>query len=124
MQPPATDLLFVYGTLRRGVANEMGDYLAANGEDLGAATCPGCIYNLGAYPGLVATEDGGIVHGQVFRLRDPAATLRVLDDYEGATSTPPHYERRALPVTLRASPREPVTAWVYVYLLPLGAALG
>ena len=76
----------------------------------GACRIRGRLFNLGGYPGLV--PGAGTVHGQLFRIQDPAC-LKRLDAYENYDPADPRgseYLRRPLKLI------EPeVMAWVYVY---------
>lgn len=82
-------LLFVYGTLLPGpwgAAMGRGERERLGRESivLGAAVIAGRLVDLGPYPGLIgAAVTDDVVHGELLRLIDPAATLRWLDDYEG-----------------------------------------
>lgn len=76
------DLLFVYGTLRSGHENPYARLLRAEADLVCRATVPGSIYRVKHYPAW-QPEPAGEVHGEVFRLRNPDMTLRVLDEYEG-----------------------------------------
>jgi gamma-glutamylcyclotransferase (GGCT)/AIG2-like uncharacterized protein YtfP len=80
------NLLFVYGTLRRGFENEHARMLRGAAEFVGETEARGRIYRIGWYPGFVCAEDGvedGLVRGELYRLRDPERTLATLDEYEG-----------------------------------------
>jgi gamma-glutamylcyclotransferase (GGCT)/AIG2-like uncharacterized protein YtfP len=83
----ATIRLFVYGTLKRGMPKN--GYLAGQ-EYLGPArTEVGYrLYDCGRYPGLVATADGGVIDGELWRVGE--AILPQLDAYEGV---PDLYQR-------------------------------
>ena len=109
--------LFVYGTLRRAGAHPMAQFLTARGRLVGAASAPGRLYDLGAYPGMVdAAEEGECVRGEVYELREPEATLIALDRYEGCGPEDPHpwlYERVLAVVTLDGG--EQLNAWLYLY---------
>lgn len=93
-----TDLLFVYGSLRSEFDNPHVRMLWEQGESMGHATVRGSIFMVGQYPGY-RREPEGIVHGELWRLREPAKTLEALDDYEGST-----YLRELAD-----------DAWIYVY---------
>ena len=117
-----TGHLFVYGTLMSAASGRLGgaerERLQRQGECLGAATIAGRLYDLGSYPGLVASNDAAdVVHGEVYALRDAAQSLRWLDAYEGIAPGDHNgneYERAVRPVRL-ASGSE-LTAWVYLYV--------
>jgi gamma-glutamylcyclotransferase (GGCT)/AIG2-like uncharacterized protein YtfP len=76
------DLLFVYGTLRSGFENPYARLLHSEAELIGPATVGGSIYRVRHYPAYRNHPDGE-VRGEVWRLKNPEMTLRVLDDYEG-----------------------------------------
>lgn len=116
------DLLFVYGTLRRGCDNDQARRLAAESEWLGRARLTGRLYRVDAYPALVPEEgEGGggeQVTGDLVRLRDPAATLAWIDAYEetgAGFSEPWEYRRGAVIVDCAGDGRR---AWTYIYNRP------
>ncbi len=75
--------LFVYGTLRRGMAlhahlSHLGATFEAEGHVRGE------LFDLGRYPGARPAEgEGNRVTGELFRLRQPQHDLRRLDEVEG-----------------------------------------
>lgn len=121
-----TDLLFVYGTLMRRAANarlgrDMRERLEQSGTWLGEAETSGQLLDLGQYPALIAPAGpADVVHGEIYRLTDPAAAFRWLDPYEGI---PPgrtrgrEYERIEQAVTLADGKKD--TAWIYRYLMAI-----
>jgi len=70
--------VFVYGTLRRGEANDIHRLLPPP-RFVGQAVIAGVMYDLGAYPGVVLGP-GGTVTGEVYAI-EPALE-RVLDEIE------------------------------------------
>lgn len=128
-----TDVLFVYGTLRRAAAaaslgRDMRARLEADAVWLGLARMPGCLFDLGDYPAMRAPEaPGDVVRGELYRLADPAAAFRWLDPYEGIAEglADPEY-RRAIQIAQCDAPQwdgaRSVEAWVYLYRRPLAAA--
>ena len=96
-------LLFVYGSLRSVFDNPHARRLRMEAELLGEATIAGSIFLVGAYPGY-RREPGGEVRGELYRLKDAAATLAAMDAYEGD-----EYPRVAVPVKGHGR------AWVYEY---------
>ncbi len=115
-----TQHLFVYGTLLSGARHPMGARLSRQAQLLGEATIRGRLYDLGRYPGLTETDDPAhVVHGEVYTLNSPTATLPWLDAYEGIAkdASRNEYERCERAVHL-ASGGE-VTAWVYLYRAPV-----
>lgn len=108
--------LFVYGTLMSHTGTEKARALMAEAHSLGAATISGALYRISWYPGLV--EGAGLVHGEVFKLRDPARSLIWLDAYEGIVpgdgpENRNEYERVERSVRLASG--ADLTAWVYLY---------
>lgn len=99
-------LIFSYGTLMRGGVYE--DFLGARRDVgcLGPARCRGTLYDLGPYPGLVATGSTWVA-GELYRCPAIEEILASLDDLEG-----PDFGRQVLPVRWRQGPSP---AWVYVY---------
>lgn len=74
-------LLFIYGTLKRGCSNHA--HLAGQQFVGPARTVPGfSLYDIGGYPAIVADAgDRGGVAGEVWRV--DAAALARLDRFEG-----------------------------------------
>jgi gamma-glutamylcyclotransferase (GGCT)/AIG2-like uncharacterized protein YtfP len=76
--------VFVYGTLRAGEINDIGEAAArhdiAEPTLLGTATVRGRLFDFGQYPGLVPDEAGTPVQGDVYEI-DPAL-IAVLDEIE------------------------------------------
>ena len=101
------DLLFVYGTLMRGLPLH---HVLAGSRRVGAGSIRGRLVDLGAYPGAVG-DPAARVRGEVYRVTR-AELWRVLDYAEG-----PQYERRR--TTVRLDGGEDVTAFVYWYRGPL-----
>lgn len=101
---PAVDLLFVYGTLRRGGGMEP---LLEGARRLCHAEVDGKLLDLGEYPALVPAA-AGTVRGELVLLPEPVdGWLRFLDEYEGA-----EYER--VRREARAEDGTTYAAWVYV----------
>ena len=75
--------LFVYGTLRRGMALHAHlTHLCAAFEAEGRVR--GELFDLGRYPGARQVEgEGNWVTGELFQLRQPEQDLRTLDEVEG-----------------------------------------
>jgi gamma-glutamylcyclotransferase (GGCT)/AIG2-like uncharacterized protein YtfP len=93
--------LFVYGTLRRGCDNRYARLLAEQGRFVGVARIPGRLYDLGSYPGAVASDQPDQwIHGEVFSVDN--ALLTALDEYEGA-----EFERAMVPA---------IGCWIYWYV--------
>ena len=116
--------LFVYGTLLATARHPMGDRLQREARLLGEASIEGKLFSLGKYPGLVeAAGSGARVHGEVYALNAPAASLAWLDAYEGivpAAGDRNDYER--VEGRARLASGEEIPVWVYVYRKPVAAS--
>jgi len=100
--------LFVYGTLRPGIAHPMARWLTGFAEESAEARMRGRLFELGGYPGMrpAAGEDEWVM-GEVLRLREAESIWPYLDEYEGA-----EFER-VRGEALTAS-NEAVACWVYM----------
>jgi len=106
--------LFVYGTLLRDCGHAIHQTLKDELEYLGEAVFNGILFNLGAYPGVVACDDPEKrVKGELYRLREPELILNYLDAYEGCNMPSPLYMRSLQSV--RAANGENHHAWIYLY---------
>ena len=115
--------LFVYGTLLSADGHPKGEQLRREARLVGDATIEGKLFSLGRYPGMIEAPGEGLrVHGEVYALDAPAASLAWLDAYEGIV--PGDHDRndyaRVERVARLASGAD-ITAWVYVYLKPVAA---
>jgi gamma-glutamylcyclotransferase (GGCT)/AIG2-like uncharacterized protein YtfP len=121
MERARVEYLFVYGTLRQGAGHPMHRILARHAVPLGKATWQGRLYRIGWYPGAVASNSpGDLVHGEVFRLHRPRLVLPPLDRFENCgpgMPQPTEFERRRY--TVRLSNGSTLSAWIYVYNLPV-----
>jgi gamma-glutamylcyclotransferase (GGCT)/AIG2-like uncharacterized protein YtfP len=109
-----SQIVFVYGTLRRGSWNHS---LMHGAEFLGAAkTKERLALYCGATPYLVRAEPVSNVVGEVYRVDDEL--LAILDEHEGH----PHwYRREGLDVILDHGGE--LRAWAYFFPRPLGQLL-
>ena len=114
------DYLFVYGTLRRDINSEMYHLLARYDKFVGDAIFQGKLYMVGAYPGLVPSDNPrDVVYGEVYKLSCPDTVLSRLDDYEECGpkfSEPTQYVRRKQDVKLKTG--HVMSAWVYIFARP------
>ena len=97
------ELVFVYGTLKRGLALAR-EMRRARGKLLGLATIRGNLYDLGPYPAAVPGR--GTIHGELYAVPEPG--LAHLDRVEGRG-----YRRRL--VTALGLDGWKRKAWVYFY---------
>ena len=116
------ELLFVYGTLRRGASrggqpNPYAIRLENEAIWLGAAKAPGRLYQVNPdYPGMAPPlQPGEWVPGEVWQFNS-AELWQSLDDYEGE-----EYARVLSTITLAdGTHRE---AWVYLYASRITTAM-
>lgn len=118
--------VFVYGTLRKDARGQVLSPLCSDWIFLGYGTVPGRLYDFGAYPGAVPSEDpDASVRGELYRLPDPVTMLPPIDRYEGcsAEDAQPHeFERELVDVAMEDG--SVVRAWIYWYRPePLGREL-
>lgn len=115
------DRIFVYGTLMRGFDHPMSKLLSAGADLLGAAICPGRLYLVAHYPGLLRpSQAGDVVHGELYRMHRSDELLATLDDYESCGpgyAAPTLYLRETIDVTLMDGPIQ--EAWTYIYNRPV-----
>lgn len=78
-----TDLIFVYGILRKGTKHDMALLLEKNSAYLGKGTVKGLMYDLDGYPALVEDEENGIeIVGDIYQINDIVNVLDELDKFE------------------------------------------
>lgn len=79
--------VFVYGTLRAGEINDIGEAAQRHGirspRLIGRAAVSGRLYDFGEYPGLVQDDMSGLVRGDVYEVDE--ALVPVLDEIEGVS---------------------------------------
>src|ERR1700748_3032984 len=116
-----SDRLFVYGTLMRDFDHPMAQLLSRSADFLREARCPGRLYLVKHYPGMVLSDAADdVVFGELYRLKQPEALLREFDMYEACGegfAEPTEYIRRLLPVTLGDGAIS--EAWTYIYNWPV-----
>jgi len=82
-EPDKEEYLFVYGTLRKDFGNELHKLITRNSEFIGIADYQGKMYNIGEYPGIVASDDANSkVIGELYKLSNSLRLIRILDEYE------------------------------------------
>jgi gamma-glutamylcyclotransferase (GGCT)/AIG2-like uncharacterized protein YtfP len=113
--------LFVYGTLRQAFSHKMGRLVANQAIFMGPGSLQGKLYDLGAYPGVIpSNQKVDIVMGEVYALREGEELLVQLDHYEGYRPKHPErslYLRQLKSVTLKSGTT--LQAWVYIYNRPV-----
>ncbi|MAT50554.1 MAG: gamma-glutamylcyclotransferase [Porticoccaceae bacterium] len=119
----STELLFVYGTLRRSYRldgdkpHPMHRLLAHHARFIDDGECAGRLFNLGSYPGLVpALSPDERVKGELYQLEQSSRLLALLDEYEDyKPGAPALSEYLRVRMTVRGARLGLVPAWVYTY---------
>jgi gamma-glutamylcyclotransferase (GGCT)/AIG2-like uncharacterized protein YtfP len=103
-----SELVFVYGTLRRGGSNA---FRMDGAEFVGPATVGGVLYRISWYPGLVLDGEGSVT-GEVYRVGPEL--LRALDEFEGlAAGEIEGSEYRRVKVEALLGDEDGLEVWVY-----------
>ncbi len=98
------------------IRHPMHRIIEAHASMIGRATLQGRLYDLGAYPGVVPSEDPGErVQGEAYLIRNEGALLTPLDAYEGYRPEEEGslYRRVEAPITFAEGHQ--LVAWVYCY---------
>ena len=108
---PSPALVFVYGTLMRGHANQHV-LVELDAQRIGEASTvqPRLLVDLGPYPALLMLDGASVIHGELYAIKE--AALPALDAFEGA---PDLYVRERIRVQ-RA--HEAMEAWTYLLAGP------
>lgn len=105
-------VVFVYGTLRRGGSNH---FRMAGAEFISTGTITGRMYRIDWYPGLVLDPAGDEIHGETYRV-DPEQ-LTALDLFEGlAAGETEGSEYRRVETTVIQQNSQALNAWVWEWL--------
>jgi gamma-glutamylcyclotransferase (GGCT)/AIG2-like uncharacterized protein YtfP len=112
------ELVFVYGTLRRGGSNAFRMEAA---EFVGRGRMEGRLHVISWYPGLVVGHGSGWVVGELYRVTPEH--LGALDAFEGISAGEvegAEYRRVVVPVLLEGAIfEESVEAWAYEWTGPV-----
>lgn len=109
---PSPQLVFVYGTLRRGGSNH---FRLAGAEFVAQGTITGRMYRIDWYPGLVLDDAGDEIHGEVYSVG--ADLLSALDIFEGLSAGEIEgSEYRRVHTTVVRQDSQTLTAWVWEWL--------
>lgn len=104
------ELVFVYGTLRRGGSNH---FRMADAGFVETGVLRGRLYRIDWYPGLVMDADGDEIQGEVFAVEHEK--LAELDAFEGQ-------EYRRIRATVKTPYGVPMKAWIWEWLMPTDEA--
>lgn len=114
----SNELLFTYGTLRRGVESPMQRYLTDHTTWLGEAVFQGKLYFIGGHPAAIpsSSEEDTII-GDLFEIQTTSDLIQRLDQYEGFNKNNPEvslYIREKRKVRLKKS-NAVHEAWIYIF---------
>ena len=114
----SSELVFVYGTLRRGGSNH---FRMAGAEFVAAGSVRGSIYRIDWYPGLVLDEEAGDVIGEIYQVEP--ALLAELDLFEGLPAGEIEgSEYRRVRTEASSADGRKFHAWVWEWLGPIDSA--
>jgi gamma-glutamylcyclotransferase (GGCT)/AIG2-like uncharacterized protein YtfP len=110
--------LFVYGSLRSGFKSPAYEYISRFFNIVADAKVRGKLYDLGAYPAGVPTNEDAFIIGELYVIKNEnefSWAVGQLDDYEGVTTEPgePQLYRRELTDTVLND--KTIKAWIYWY---------
>jgi gamma-glutamylcyclotransferase (GGCT)/AIG2-like uncharacterized protein YtfP len=112
-----SELIFVYGTLRKQISLNMHHLIAGHSEYFSNGTLRGTLYDVCGYPGAIESSDANDkVLGELYKMLDRKRVLALLDDYEECSERfpkPHEYSRKQLSIELLDGGS--VVAWVYLY---------
>ncbi|MES2922374.1 MAG: gamma-glutamylcyclotransferase family protein [Verrucomicrobiota bacterium] len=109
---PSPQLVFVYGTLRRGGSNH---FRMAGAEFVAQGTITGRMYRIDWYPGLVLDDTGDEIHGEAYSVGPDL--LSSLDIFEGLSAGEIEgSEYRRVQTTVVQQDSRTLTAWVWEWL--------
>lgn len=111
MSDGSEELVFVYGTLRRGGSNS---FRMDGAEFVSAGKAGGAMFVISWYPGLVLDMEQGHVLGDLYRVGPEQ--LAALDEFEGLAANElegSEYRRVKTEVILLEKPYGAVQAWVW-----------
>lgn len=104
-------VLFVYGTLRRGLRLH---HQLQGAVYLGEARIAGSLYDIGTYPGLLVNPSPGWVSGELFKVdEEMIQSLDALEEYNPEEPERSEYLRRV--VTVWTPTGVPMKAVTYIF---------
>ena len=104
-------VLFVYGTLRRGL--RLHNHLQG-AVYLGEARIAGSLYDIGTYPGLLVNPSPGWVSGELFKVdEEMIQSLDAVEEYNPEEPERSEYLRRV--VTVWTPTGVPMKAVTYIF---------
>lgn len=108
----APELVFVYGTLRRGGSNH---FRMDGAEFVASGTICGRMYRIDWYPGIVLDPAGGEIQGELYHVGPDL--LSALDVFEGLSAGEIEgSEYRRIQTTVVRQDSQTATAWIWEWL--------
>jgi|TARA_B110000495_G_C22507421_1_gene310773 gamma-glutamylcyclotransferase (GGCT)/AIG2-like uncharacterized protein YtfP len=121
----SNELLFVYGTLRKGAISPMDKLLSLHCEFFADAFIQGILYDVDGYPGVIESHTlENKVYGELYTIRWASQLWPRLDHYEhcsNAFQKPHEYARKKRPVSLVNG--QNIQAWIYLFNWKTGGLL-
>lgn len=114
----AIQLIFVYGSLRRGFHGPAFQYIAPYFKHLADGKVKGKLYDLVEYPAALPTTDDHFIIGELYEANSPDAfdwAISQLDDYEGVHPEEGEVQLYERALTTVYSDKGEHTAWIYWY---------
>jgi gamma-glutamylcyclotransferase (GGCT)/AIG2-like uncharacterized protein YtfP len=110
--------LFVYGSLRSGFNHPAYNYISNHFTLAGSAKVKGKLYDLGAYPAAIPTDEGYFIVGELYNLKEEeefAWAIAQIDDYEGVNPEPGEEALYIRKMTSVYIDDQTTNAWIYWY---------
>jgi gamma-glutamylcyclotransferase (GGCT)/AIG2-like uncharacterized protein YtfP len=114
----AIQLIFVYGSLRRGFHGPAFQYIAPYFKHLADGKVRGKLYDLVEYPAALPTTDDYFIIGELYEANSPDEfdwAISQLDDYEGVHPEEGEVQLYERALTTVYADNEEFTAWIYWY---------
>lgn len=114
----AIQLIFVYGSLRRGFHGPAFQYIAPYFKHLADGKVKGKLYDLGEYPAALPTTDDHFIIGELYEANSPDEfdwAISQLDDYEGVHPEEGEVQLYERALTTVYTDNGEFTAWIYWY---------
>jgi gamma-glutamylcyclotransferase (GGCT)/AIG2-like uncharacterized protein YtfP len=115
MSDDSSELVFVYGTLRRGGSNA---FRMDDAEFVASGKVTGRLYAISWYPGLVLERGAETVEGDIFRVG--LDQLAALDEFEGISANEVEgAEYRRVQTEVTTEDNKAMVAWAYEWTGPV-----
>ena len=115
---PGVYQLFVYGSLRSGFHSPVYEYISRFFKFIGEARVKGKLFDLGAYPAGICTDDDCFIIGELYQVKNECEfswAIGQLDDYEGVFVEADEVQLYRREITEVEMNNEVTNAWIYWY---------